>query len=55
MAEFVYRILERRRAGARFGRTVESVSWGWCEGRHRAGTYGDLMGLGDGVWLDTFD
>ncbi|MCY4081291.1 MAG: hypothetical protein OXF54_13700 [Caldilineaceae bacterium] len=36
-------------------RTVESVSWGGCEGRHKAGTYGDLMGLGDAVWLDTFD
>ena len=23
---------------------VESVSWGGCEGRHKGGTYGDLMG-----------
>ena len=26
------------------GLTVESVSWAY-EGRHKAGTYGDLMGL----------
>ena len=29
---------------ARPGLTVESVSWAY-EGRHGAGTYGDLMGL----------
>ena len=27
------------------GRTVASVNWGMCEGRHSAGTYRDLMGL----------
>ena len=41
----VYRLWEGRSAGVRLGRTVESVSWGGCEGRHKAGTYGDLMGL----------
>ena len=35
----------RRSAGARPGRTVASVSRGGCEGRHMAGTYGDLIGL----------
>ena len=46
VAGAVYRLWARRSAGARSGRTVESVSWGGCEGRHKAGTYGDLMGLG---------
>ena len=32
------RLWARRSAGARPGRTVESVSWGGCEGRHKAGT-----------------
>ena len=41
----VCRMWARRSAGGRPGRTVESVSWGGCEGRNRAGTYGDLMGL----------
>ena len=36
--------LARRRVGAKPGLTVASVSWG-CEGRHRAGTGGDLLGL----------
>ena len=45
VAGVVYRLCARRGAGARLGRTVESVSWGVCKGRHRAGTYGDLMGL----------
>ncbi len=35
VAGVVYRLLARRSAGARPGRTVESVSWGRCEGRHR--------------------
>ena len=29
--------------------------WVAGEGRHKACPYGDLMGLGDGVWLDTFE
>ena len=45
VAGVVYRLLARRSAGARSGRTVESVSWGVCEGIHMAGTCGDLMGL----------
>ena len=45
VAGMVYRLLARRSAGARPGRTVESVSWGGCEGRNKASTYGDLMGL----------
>ena len=45
VAETVCRLLARRSAGARPGRTVESVSWGGCEGRGKAGAYGDLMGL----------
>ncbi len=39
-----YRLLARRSAGASPGRAAESVSWGGCEGRHMAGTCGDLMG-----------
>ena len=45
VAGVVYRLLARRSVGSRSGRTVESVSWGGCESRHMAGTYGDLMGL----------
>ena len=45
VAGVVYRIWARRIAGARPGRTVESVSWGGCEGGHKAGPYGNLMGL----------
>ena len=35
VAGVVYRLWARRSAGARFGRTMESVSWGGCEGRHK--------------------
>ena len=45
VAGVVCRLWARRSAGARPGRTVASVSWGWYEGRHRAGAYGGLMGL----------
>ena len=45
VAGTVYRLWARRIAGARPGRTEESVSWGGCEFGHKAGTYGDLMGL----------
>ncbi len=45
VAGVVYRLWARRSAGARPGHTVESVSWGVCEGRHEADAYGDLMGL----------
>ena len=45
VAGVAYRLWARRSAGARPGRTVASVSWGGCEGRHKAGTYGRLMGL----------
>ena len=45
VAGVVYRLWARRSAGARSGRAEESVSWGGCEGRHKAGTRGDLMGL----------
>ena len=45
VAGMVYRLVARRSAGARSGRRVESVSWGGCEGRHKGGTCGDLMGL----------
>ena len=45
VAGTVYRFRARRSAGARSGRTVEFVSCGGCEGRHKAGTYGDLMAL----------
>ena len=38
VAGTVYRLLKRPSAGARPGSTVESVSWGGCEGRHKAGT-----------------
>ena len=38
VAGVVYRLWARRSAGAWSGRTVESVSWGGCEGRHMAGT-----------------
>ena len=38
-------LLARGSTGARPGRRVETVNWGGCEGRHRAGTYGGLMGL----------
>ena len=41
VAEIVYRLLERRMAGARPG----SVDWRGCEGRRKACPYGDLMGL----------
>ena len=41
VAEIVYRLLERRMAGARPG----PVDWRGCEGRHKACPYGDLMGL----------
>ena len=44
VAEKVFRLLARRSACAWPGRTVEFVSRG-CEGRRKAGTYGDLMGL----------
>ena len=30
-------------------------SLGETQGRHKAGTYGDLMDWRDVVWLDTFD
>ena len=45
VAETIYRLWARRSAGARPGRTAASVSWGGCEGRHKAGSCGDLMGL----------
>ena len=45
VAGVVYRIWARRIAGARPGRTVESVSWGGCEGGHKAGPYRELTGL----------
>ena len=45
VAGVVCRLWARRSAGARPGRTVESVSWGGCEGRHKAGTYGGPTGL----------
>ena len=35
VAGVVGRLWARRSAGARPGRTVESVSWGGCEGRHK--------------------
>ena len=35
VAGTVYSLWARRSAGARSGRTVESVSWGGCEGRHK--------------------
>ena len=38
------RLWARRSAGARSGRTVESVTWGGCEGRHKAGSCWDLEG-----------
>ena len=41
----VWRLLERRGGGARPDIIVGSVSWRGCEGRHGAGSYGDLMGL----------
>ena len=40
-----YRLWARRSVGAGPGRTLASVSWGGCEGRHRAGTKGDPMRL----------
>ena len=45
VVEIVYRLLERGGAGAGPGLIVESVKWRGREGRHQAGTYGDLMGL----------
>ena len=39
-----HRLWARRSAGARPGRTVASVRWGGCEGRHKAGSCGELMG-----------
>ncbi len=45
VAEVDKRLLARRSAGPRPGLTVESVSWA-CEGRHKAGTYGEYVGLG---------
>ena len=48
VAGIVYCHLARRSAGARPGRTVASVSWGGCEDRDKAGTYGDLIGLAGG-------
>ena len=44
VAGVVYRLWARRSAGARPGRKVASVGWA-CEGRHKAGTCEDLMGL----------
>ena len=41
-----YRLWARRSGGAGPGRTEESVSWGGCEGRHKAGTYWEYTGLG---------
>ena len=55
VAGVVDRLWARRSAGARPGRTVESVSWGGCEGRHVAGTYGVWWDWRDVVGLDTFD
>ena len=43
-AGVVSRFWVRRSAGAWPSRTVESVRWGGCEGRHKAGSCGDLMG-----------
>ena len=45
VAGVVNRLWARPSAGARPGGRVESGSWGGCEGRHKAGTYGDPMGL----------
>ena len=44
VAGVAYRLWARRSAGAKSGRTVASASWGGCEGRHKAGSCGDLMG-----------
>ena len=40
----MFAVFWRDAVQARPGLTVESVSWA-CECRHKAGTYGDLMGL----------
>ena len=45
VAGVAYRLWARRIAGAWPGRTAESVSWGGCEGRDKAGAYGVLMRL----------
>ena len=45
VAGVVEHLWARRSAGARPGRTAESVSWGRYEGRHKAGTYRELTGL----------
>ena len=45
VAGVFYRLWARRIAGGWPGRTVASVSGGGCEGRHKAGTCGGLMGL----------
>jgi len=45
VVEFVYRLLERGGAGAGPGLIVRSVNWRGREGRHKAGTYRELMGL----------
>ena len=45
VAEVSQRLLARRSAGPRPGLTVESVSWA-CEGGHKAGIYGEYVGLG---------
>ena len=48
VVEIVYRLLERVGAGAGPGLIVGSVKWRGREGRHKAGTHGDLMGLAGG-------
>ena len=45
VVEIVYRLLERGGAGAGPGLIVRSVNWRGREGRHKAGTYRELMGL----------
>ena len=45
VVEFVYRLLERGGAGAGPSPIVGSVNWRGREGRHKAGTYRELMGL----------
>ncbi len=50
VVETVYRLLERGGADAGPGLIVGFVKWWGREGRHKAGTYRELMGLAGRGW-----
>ena len=55
VVEIVYRLEERGGAGAGPGHIVGCVKWRGREGRHKAGTYRELMGLAGRGWGNSFD